>query len=76
MEIFVDNQSVIALAKNLDFHDQSKHINTRYHFIRECMANKDVRMTFIRSQEQITDILTKLLKYDVFFQAKSFSWNH
>ena len=33
MKIFVDNKSTLALVKNLVFHDQSKHINTRYHFI-------------------------------------------
>ncbi|KAK2456950.1 putative mitochondrial protein [Trifolium repens] len=34
--IFVDNKSAIALAKNPVFHDRSKHIDTRYHYIREC----------------------------------------
>ena len=33
MKIFVDNKSTLALAKNLVFHDRSKHIDTRYHFI-------------------------------------------
>nr|GEY99065.1 retrovirus-related Pol polyprotein from transposon TNT 1-94 [Tanacetum cinerariifolium] len=36
IEIYVDNKSAIDLAKNLVYHDLSKHINTRYHFIREC----------------------------------------
>lgn len=31
-EIYVDNQSAIALAKNPAFHDRSKHIDTKYHF--------------------------------------------
>nr|GEY20118.1 retrovirus-related Pol polyprotein from transposon TNT 1-94 [Tanacetum cinerariifolium] len=38
IEIYVDNKSAIDLAKNLVYHDLSKHINTRYHFIRECTA--------------------------------------
>nr|GFA70992.1 retrovirus-related Pol polyprotein from transposon TNT 1-94 [Tanacetum cinerariifolium] len=38
IEIYVDNKSAIDLAKNLVYHDLSKHINTRYHFIRECIA--------------------------------------
>ena len=37
-EIFFDNKSALALAKNPIFHDRSKHIDTRYHFIRECIA--------------------------------------
>ncbi|KAK2988354.1 hypothetical protein RJ640_001539 [Escallonia rubra] len=39
-QIYVDNKSPIALAKNPVFHDRSKHINTRYHFIRESIAKK------------------------------------
>lgn len=35
--IRVDNQSAIALTRNLVFHGRSKHIHSRYHFIRECV---------------------------------------
>ena len=35
--MFVDNNSAIALMKNLVFHGRSKHIDTKYHFIRECI---------------------------------------
>nr|XP_043615342.1 secreted RxLR effector protein 161-like [Erigeron canadensis] len=38
----VDNQSAIALMKNLVFHGRSKHIHTRYHFIRECVEREQV----------------------------------
>ena len=34
--LMVDNQSAIALAKNPVHHDRSKHIDTKYHFIRDC----------------------------------------
>ena len=70
-EIFVDNQSAIALAKNPVFHDRSKHIDTKYHFIRECMANMEVRMTHARSEDQIADILTKPLKHESFFKLRN-----
>ncbi|KAF3638322.1 hypothetical protein FXO38_23282 [Capsicum annuum] len=40
--ICVDNKSVQALSKNPVYHDRSKHIDTRYHFIRECIAKKEV----------------------------------
>ena len=40
--IYVDNKSAIALAKNPVFHDRSKHIDTKYHYIRECVENKEV----------------------------------
>ncbi|GKD63762.1 uncharacterized mitochondrial protein-like protein [Tanacetum coccineum] len=38
--IRVDNKSTIALSKNSVFHGRSKHIHTRYHFIRECVENE------------------------------------
>jgi chaperone required for assembly of F1-ATPase len=48
-EIFVDNNLALALAKNSAFHDRSKHIDTRYHFIRECIARKEVQLEFVKS---------------------------
>jgi hypothetical protein len=38
-EIYIDNQSAIALAKNPVYHERSKHIDTRHHFIREHVKN-------------------------------------
>ena len=40
--IFVDNKSAIALAKNPVHHERSKHIDTRFHFIREHIKEGDV----------------------------------
>ena len=70
-EIFVDNKSALALAKNPVFHDRSKHIDTRYHFIRECIARKEVQLEFVKSQDQVADIFTKPLKYDTFYKLRA-----
>jgi hypothetical protein len=61
MVLNVDNISVISLSKNPVFHDRSKHIDIRYHFIRECVENGKVEIEFIRSEEQLADVLTKAL---------------
>lgn len=37
VELRVDNKSSLALAKNPVFHDRSKHIRTKFHFIRDCL---------------------------------------
>jgi hypothetical protein len=37
VSLLVDNKSAIALSKNLICHEQSKHIDTRYHSVRECV---------------------------------------
>ena len=70
-KIFVDNKSALALAKNPILHDRSKHINTRYHFIRECIARKEVRLEFMKSHDQVADIPTKPLKYDTFNKLRA-----
>ncbi|KAG6520081.1 hypothetical protein ZIOFF_017111 [Zingiber officinale] len=59
--LFVDNKSVIALIKNLIFHGHSKHIDTRFHFIRECIEMRQIVVEFVNIGEQRADILTKAL---------------
>ncbi|KAK2984915.1 hypothetical protein RJ640_001268 [Escallonia rubra] len=58
-QIYVDNKSAIALAKNPVFHDRSKHIDTRYHFFPESIAKKEVQVKFVKSKDQVADIFTK-----------------
>lgn len=59
--IKVDNKSAISLCKNPMLHDRSKHIDTKFHFIRDCVDQKWVEVEYIRSEEQLADILTKPL---------------
>ena len=68
--VMIDNKSAQALAKNLVFHDRSKHIDTRYHFIRECIAKKEIELEYVRTNDQIADIFTKPLKYENFQQLR------
>ena len=70
-EIYVDNKSTIVLFKNSVFHDRSKHIDTRYHFIRECIAGKEVQIKYVKSQDQSVDIFTKPLKQKDFVRFRS-----
>ncbi|KAJ7961115.1 Retrovirus-related Pol polyprotein from transposon TNT 1-94 [Quillaja saponaria] len=65
-QIFVDNKFALALAKNPVFHDRSNHIDTKYNFIRECIAKKEVEVKFVKSLDQVADIFTKPLKFEVF----------
>ncbi|KAL0551788.1 hypothetical protein IC582_010877 [Cucumis melo] len=64
--IHVDNKSTIALAKNPVFHDRSKHIDTKFHFIRDCISRKEVQVEYVKTEDQIADIFTKPLKVNVF----------
>lgn len=65
-EIYIDNKSAIALAKNPVFHDRSKHIDTKYHFIREHISKKEVELIHVKTHDQIADIFTKPLKFENF----------
>lgn len=57
----MDNQSAIALSKNPVLHDRSKHIDTKFHFIRECVDSGKISVEYASTQEQLADVLTKAL---------------
>jgi transposase InsO family protein len=59
--LLIDNKAAIELSKNPVFHERSKHIDTRYHYIRECVSNVWVDVDHVRTDNQIADILTKAL---------------
>ena len=65
-KIRVDNKSAIELAKNPVHHERSKHIDVRFHFIRENIKNGEVELIHVPSQEQIADIFTKPLSINLF----------
>lgn len=69
--INIDNQSAIKFIKNPELHRRSKHIDVRYHFIRDKYANNDININYIPSKEQLADILTKVLSKELFFTLRA-----
>ncbi|KAD0338797.1 hypothetical protein E3N88_44430 [Mikania micrantha] len=59
--IRVDNKSAIDLMKNPVFHGRSKHIDRKYHFIRECVEKNKIKVEYVSGDQQPADILTKAL---------------
>lgn len=59
--IYEDNQSAIYIAKNPEHHKRLKHIDLKYHFIRDKIKNRVVILRYIQSNEQVADICTKPL---------------
>ena len=57
----IDNKSTIFLCKNPVHHDRSKHIDTKYHYIRECVEKKRIDVKHVCTDDQLADILTKSL---------------
>lgn len=59
--LYVDNRSAVDLAKNPVFHGRSKHIDLRYHFIRDCVEKGLIIIRHVSTHEQRADILTKAM---------------
>eukprot|EP00253_Pinus_taeda_P031401 PITA_31401 len=59
--IYCDNNSAIALSKNSVFHKRKKHIDTKFHFIRELVNNAEIVLQHYKTEDQLADILTKPL---------------
>ncbi|GJV28374.1 hypothetical protein Tco_1384822 [Tanacetum coccineum] len=64
--LYYDNKSAIAFGCNNVQHSRSKHIDIRYHFIREQVKNGVVELYFVTTDYQLADILTKALPIDRF----------
>jgi hypothetical protein len=61
MVLRCDNQSAIALCKDGKFHARTKHMDIRYHYIREQVVNKKIKVIYIPSNSNPADIMTKPL---------------
>jgi hypothetical protein len=61
VELRVDSKSALSLTKNPVFHEWSKHIRVRYHFIRGCLEEGNFKACYINIKYQLADLLTKPL---------------
>lgn len=64
--LFGDNQSAIRLVKNPECHKRTKHIDIQYHFIREKFESREIDISYISTDHQLADIMTKALPRDRF----------
>ncbi|KAK3004751.1 hypothetical protein RJ639_018619 [Escallonia herrerae] len=69
MNIFCDNKSAIQIAENPVQHDRTKHVEVDQHFIKEKLEAMIIRFLFVKSEEQLADILTKLVPRKVFYNS-------
>ncbi|GJX07249.1 retrovirus-related pol polyprotein from transposon TNT 1-94 [Tanacetum coccineum] len=64
--LYCDSQSAIAISCNLVQHSRTKHIHTRYHFIKEQVENGIIELYFVRTEYQLADMFTKALPEERF----------
>ena len=70
-QLFCDSQSAIHLAKNSTFHSRSKHIDVRYHWIRDVVESKQLQLEKIHTDENGSDMCTKSLPREKFEYCRS-----
>nr|GEZ69869.1 copia protein [Tanacetum cinerariifolium] len=64
--LYCDSQSAITISCNPVQHSHTKHIHTRYHFIKEQVKNGIIELYFVRTEYQLADMFTKALTEDRF----------
>nr|GEV41161.1 hypothetical protein [Tanacetum cinerariifolium] len=64
--LYCDSQSAITISCNPVQHSRTKHIHTRYHFIKEQVENGIIELYFVRTEYQLADMFTKALPEDWF----------
>ena len=59
VQLFGDNQGSIAMISNPVKHSRSKHIDIKYHFIRDSVSNGTVNVSYVSTNDNIADVMTK-----------------
>ena len=70
LKLMIDNKSAINLAKNPVLHGRSKHIETKYHFLRNQVQNGVLEVVHCSTQKQLADVMTKAIKTDQFLRLR------
>ena len=68
--VYCDNQAAISQVQQPKHYSRAKHIDIRYHFIRDTLSQRETKLSYVRSDNNIADILTKVLSKDKFARHK------
>ena len=67
-----DNNSAINLSEDPSLHSRVKHIDIRYHFIRERVQSNEINVSYINTNDNIADVFTKALPAPTFQRLRGF----
>ena len=71
MQLNCDNKAAIDIAHNPVQHDRTKHVEVDRHFIKEKLEAKIIEVSFVKSEDQLADVLTKAVTGKVFHNSLS-----
>jgi hypothetical protein len=69
MNLFCDNKAAIDISHNPIQHDRTKHVEVDRHFIKQNLEEKIIRFPFVKSEDQLADILTKVVSTRNFYNS-------
>ena len=67
---YEDNQSTICMAKNPQYHGRAKHIDIKFHYIREQVEKKAIQLEYCESKNMVADMLIKALLSSQFVKLR------
>jgi hypothetical protein len=67
-KLLVENKSAIALCKKLEHHGRNKHIDTKCHYMRECIEAGEMEVNHVSTNDQLADIPMKALGWNKFVE--------
>ncbi|GKC71804.1 putative RNA-directed DNA polymerase [Tanacetum coccineum] len=70
-QIMCDNKAAIQISENPVQHDRTKHVEVDRHFIKEKLEARIIELPFVKSSDQLADILTKAVGTDIFHKCLS-----
>jgi ribonuclease HI len=59
--LFTDSQSCISMIKNEKYSNRTKHIDTKYHYVRDLFTNKEIDLKYVNTEVNTADLMTKPL---------------
>jgi hypothetical protein len=69
--LLCDNENAIRMTDNPVEHSRTKHIDIRYHFLRDHQQSGDIEITYVSTKEQLVDIFTKPLDEKTFSKLRN-----
>ncbi|KAI5324476.1 hypothetical protein L3X38_033549 [Prunus dulcis] len=69
MNIFCGNKAAMAIVQNPVQHDRTKHVEVDRHYIKQKLEAKVIQLPFVKSEDQLTDILTNAISSTAFHNS-------